>query len=182
MTPEQVIYLADKTVAMTSVLDLNNFSYRGVPSQIPCPIHKSGQEKRLSARIYPDNFVWCFTCARQFTPTEIHSAFRSISRSAAAAELLSKFPVPSERQSYLLRQYRTPPKVSLPTALLNRLRESLLQFKHQVPLEPYLIWVRRIFDLKLALQETSSDHHALKVQVFRHQMEQELLQLQNRDK
>lgn len=174
MTPEQIIYIADRTVRMPDVLDLNGIYYQGVPSQISCPVHKSGQEIRRSARIYEDNFIWCFTCAKQFTPTEIHAAVKGITRAAAAAQLLEKYPSSEINIGNLLKEYYSPRRKPVPVALLNRANQSLLEFRHRVPLAPYRLWASRLEQLKAILTETELELQPGKYQAFVNQMRNEL--------
>lgn len=49
MTPDELVIIADKSTSMKAVLNESGYDIWKVPLQIACPVHKLGQETRLSA-------------------------------------------------------------------------------------------------------------------------------------
>lgn len=172
MTPDQTQFVVDRAFTMSEVFDLNGVSYRGVPCQVACPIHKVGRETRLSARLYSDG-LWCFTCSRQYRPSEIHAAFRGIDREKAVQELYTKKIISVSFTNEILKEYYTPRKKPVPVALINRANTVLLQYRHKVPLVIYREWAKRLLQLKQIMAETPEDYQAGKLHAFLQQMESE---------
>jgi len=173
MTPDQRVFAADRLVQMTAVLDLAGIPYNGVPAQVSCPIHKAGGETRRSARLYPDNFIYCFTCSRQYRPTEIHAALAELSRESAAEVLLAKFPPTEQQLQGILKDYYTPRKPTKPKVLLERATQALKQYRHKVPLKVYRSWAVRLLHLQTVLMETTLELQEGKLHFYLQSMKQD---------
>jgi hypothetical protein len=173
MTPNQLIHLIDHTVQVTQVLDINNYSYGDLPAQIPCPVHKGGNEIKYSARVYSDG-LYCFRCGVQYKATEIHAAIRHLDREDAARELLARFPPTDEQKTAALKEYYAPKVKPLPQALIDRAEATLRNFRHRVPLEPYRVWAARLDGLGPILRDTEPELQLIKLTTFRNQMIREL--------
>lgn len=174
MSPEQMIYLADQVASMTEVLDQFGWSYHSIPGQIPCPVHKGGQENSKSARVFPDHRIYCYTCGKQYTPTEILSVLGSISRELAAQQLLEKHPVNPEQAKSLLQDFHRPKKRSAEQGLIDFLESSLRDYRHRVPLQPYRSWAKQVDALPELFCGLSKDEQRARTLAFRQQMQQEL--------
>jgi hypothetical protein len=108
------------------------------PMQIRCPVHRQGKENTPSARLYEDNsFVWCYTCHRQYKPTEVLSAQQGISREEAAEKLLVTFPVTQVRAIEILREKTTPKKPTLSAEYQTVLENKLLETRGKIPYQDY---------------------------------------------
>lgn len=173
MTDGQAVYLANSVIMANQVYDLLEISYDRLPCQISCPFHKQGLEQRRSARLYEDG-LFCFTCGKQYRSVELLQVFKNFSAAQAARFLLDKFSVTEADQQRILSVYNAPRKKSPPQALMDRAQEALLQFKHQVPLEDYFLWVKRWFSLGEIFLSAPEDQHWLKLQFFKAQMMSEL--------
>ena len=105
MTPEELIVVADHSASMKEVLTELGYDIWKVPLQIPCPVHKLGQETRPSARIYEDDkAIWCFYCVVQYRATQVWSAMRNVDREVAAGAILARWPVSEELSWEVLRK------------------------------------------------------------------------------
>jgi hypothetical protein len=82
MTSTEMIQVADRTVKIKEVLSLLGYEIWRVPLQIPCPVHKFGQESHPSARIYTEDAstIWCFYCVEAYWPTQVWEARKGVSR------------------------------------------------------------------------------------------------------
>jgi hypothetical protein len=57
-----------------------------------CPVH--GEDRRPSARIYPDGTLHCFTCARGYDAVDLTMRVHKLSRPNAVARVLGWIPRP----------------------------------------------------------------------------------------
>lgn len=174
MTSDQAIYIVDHKIQMTQVLDYNHYSYRGVPCQIPCPVHKKGQEIKLSARLYTDNFIYCFTCGKQYTPSDIHAALRGLDKGEAAKELLTLFPITEEETKELIKGFYAPKRKTAPQALMDKARSYFIEYRHKVPLSKYKEWAIKLNALENVLATADTSDQVKKLHAFRAQMTKEL--------
>lgn len=177
MTPEQLIYLADQVASMTEVLDRFGWTYNSVPGQIPCPVHKGGHENSKSARVFPDHRIYCYTCGKQYAPTEILSVLAVISRESAAQQLLEKYPVNDETAKKLLQDFHRPRKRSAEQGLIDFLESSLRDYRHRVPLQFYRSWAKQIDALPELFTGLKVDEQKARTLAFKQQMQQELKDL-----
>jgi hypothetical protein len=111
VTDFELIHVADRSALMKLVLEELGYEIWKVPLQVICPVHKLGQEQRPSARLYSeeDHDLWCFYCNKQYTPTEVWEAQRSVSRSEAARAILVLWPVAEGVAQRLARASRAAP-------------------------------------------------------------------------
>jgi len=174
LSKQEAVVVADATGLMIQILDEFNWPYKGVPGQLPCPIHKAGTEKSYSARIYDDNRIFCYTCGTQFPPSEIYAALAGMSREAAAEEILYKWPPTKEEQTKALKEYTTPRKKPIPVALLDNARNHLLKYRHKVPLLSYRDWAIRLVQLESVLSEASKEEQPRKLSAFKQTLTREL--------
>lgn len=174
----QAIAVADETVAATDVLGLFNMDVPRLPGQIPCPVHGSqgpGTEHTPSARVYPDNqAVWCFTCGRQYYPTEVASANWAISRGEAAMRLLRKWPVEESKILEILRGRTTPRVKSADQALLGYAEDALKDFRGKSDLSQYRSWAERLDRLSGVNTNLPIEEQTRKVRFFVTQMRDSL--------
>jgi hypothetical protein len=173
MTREEAIAVADALMDMKDVLDDTGWHYRGVPGQTPCPIHKAGGETRASARLYEDG-LFCYTCGRQYWPTEIYAAINQIDRYAAAQRLLEKFPPEKDEVQRVLKDFTTPKKKETPKALADYLESHLRRFRHRTGLANYREWARRTDEFVQTLAVISPVEQMLKLQYFKNQLHRAL--------
>lgn len=146
------VVVADEAIAMSQVLDLFGISYQGIPGQVRCPVHKLGQETSPSARLYEDNkYVFCFTCNKQYSVSQVAEAQWGIKRSDAAERLLGKFPVPGARVQEILKEASKPKTKSLNFTLLDFLENALIAYRFRVPFEVYRAWARKLTDLQQSI-------------------------------
>lgn len=138
MRPFEKVLLADGNTPMDALLVSLGFSVYRFPMQLRCPVHKQGQETSPSARLYEDNsFVWCYTCHRQYKPSEVLSAQEGISREEAAERLLRTYPITQEKANEILREKTTPKKPTLSAAFKMVLESKLLERKRKIPFPEY---------------------------------------------
>lgn len=175
MKAQEAIVVADRTAPMDQILI--NFGYRiyRLPQQIPCPVHKLGTETKASARIYEDNhFVWCYTCAQQFRPTEIWSAQKLVSRSEAATQILDKWPVSSPEMEKILKDFTLPTVTPIPAAYSITLERHLKKYKRKVSLISYRDWAKRLEDFSQTVISLPENHRELALQSFLEQLNRNL--------
>jgi hypothetical protein len=175
MTPSEKIYLADSNTPMTELLSYLGIPYRGVPSQLKCPIHKFGQETKPSARVYQENRnVWCYTCARQYKATEVYSTQKEVTRVEAAERILSKWPVSEVEAVALLKNYTAPKKKEPDKAMVELIEKRVLVYKRKVPLENYRSWLQKISEFSYFLVGLSARDGQIAMHSFLSRMDREL--------
>jgi hypothetical protein len=150
MTAEQTILVADVFTPMDKVLDSVGWYYRGIPGQTACPVHKGGTETTASARLYEDG-LYCYTCAKQYRPTEIYAAVHRMDRLSAAEKMLALWPIPEDKAQNLIRNYTAPKQKSVSQAVLDIAESYLLSYKHKVPLAVYREWTEKVDKLSETL-------------------------------
>lgn len=166
----QDIFLANRAVLLTDVLDELGIEIRGVPSQLACPVHKGGGETRPSAHIYPDNSIYCFTCSRQYGPVEVYAAGRGLDESSAAQRLLEKWPVSEETRTAVLKEFTLPSRPEVSEAILDYLDMCLIRYRGRVSLQSYRDWAKKIDQAYHYLRDRDRKTQNRKVEFFRNQM------------
>lgn len=144
MTDFELIHVADRSALMKTVLEDLGYDIWKVPLQVICPVHKLGQEQRPSARLYSeeDHDLWCFYCNKQYTPTEVWEAQRSVSRSEAARAILARWPVAEEQARRLAQASRAP---AGPQGLYEAVLERRLKVhRGRAPFAQYRQWARAV--------------------------------------
>lgn len=175
MKPHELIAVVDKIVQITDVLDLFGHPYKGVPGQLQCPCHALGQEKRFSARLYEDNYIYCFCCGQQYSSSQIYAALGQKSRETAAKEMLEKWPPTDQKLvSQIVHNLTAPRKKTVPQAFLDNALQTLLKFKHKVPLDNYREWCIRLNHLEEVLIDSSDEERLLKLNSFKQILTKEL--------
>ena len=162
-----MIAVADATVSMSAVLEMHGFHLRGLPCQIPCPVHKRGQEQKPSARLYADDrTVWCYTCLRQYGVTDVHAAQRGIKKAEAARDLLDKWPTTPEKIREISKLVTLPKKKTLAENVRAILEDALIQRRGKVPFERYRELAKRTDQICEALPNLPEDEQVPAVQAF----------------
>ena len=169
MTNEEKILIADLEVTVTKILDLVSWYYKGIPGQTRCPVHKQGGETRPSARVYDDG-LYCYTCGKQYKPTEVYSSLFRLERVESAERILEKWPVSTSRVEEILRNYTAPRVKPASEALINVAEEAVLNYKLKVPLNRYREWLFRLDDLSQVLKGFSIEEQKKKVSLFKSQL------------
>jgi hypothetical protein len=149
MKPYEQIILADANTPMDALMSYLGFNVHRLPTQTRCPIHKLGAETKPSARIYEDNsFVWCYTCHRQYKPTEVYSAQKGLSREEAATRMLSIWPVPNEKATQLLKEKTSIKKPVISEDYQKVLERKLQENKRKIPYEEYRSLAKRFDEFR----------------------------------
>lgn len=174
MNPYQAIAVADQTVQMTDVLDNFGHPYKGVPGQCPCPVHKGGQETRFSAKLFEDNFIFCYTCGTQYKPTQVFASLDGVSREEAAIAMLEKWPPDPEVAKQAMKNITLPKQKPIPQAFLDNARTHLLKYKMRVPLSKYRKWAVAFETLGDQLREVSDFEKRLKLDAFKRELHKDL--------
>ena len=179
MNDFQRILIADESVSITDLLDHLGIEYRSIPCSIPCPVHISvhtgGTEMHPSARVYEDNRrLWCYTCGKQFAPTEIYAAVRGVLRSVAAREISQEWSIPSDQAQAIIKESRTPKKTNVSKALLSSAENTLIQYRHRVPLGVYRVWAARVDELAEVLSPQKIDDQKRALNAFKIQLSREM--------
>jgi hypothetical protein len=163
VTEDQTIYVADRTTPMTKVMDLIGWQYRdSLPCQIPCPVHKDGTETSRSARLHEDG-LFCFTCNKQYLPTEVFSARLGGSRFSAAEKLLVMYPPSPEELKSLQNGYTAPKIKPVNSAIEDHLEAVLLEHRHKVPFTVYRRAARELDESIKGLVGLSDDDQLRRV-------------------
>jgi hypothetical protein len=144
MNPLEAVHVANALVPLPAVLDALDIFYPAIPGQIACPFHKAGQEESPSARVFADNSLYCFTCARQYGPVDVWAVTRGCDAEVAAAVLLERWPPPEGDVRAALREWTRPRRIQVDEALARWLDDQLLGWRHRVPLTIYREWARRL--------------------------------------
>lgn len=173
MTNEEMIAVADATVKMKDILDSAGWFYRDVPSQTACPVHKGGTETRASARLYEDG-LFCYTCGRQYFPTQIYSALYKVDRYTSAQRLLEKFPPEKHQIQEVLKDFTAPKKKETPSAITDYLENQLRRFRHKTPLALYREWARRTDEFTQTLATLPPLEQRMKMHYFKNQLQRQL--------
>ncbi len=174
MEPTHVVFVANRLVPLTEVLDRLGLEYRGVPGAMRCPVHKLGMEDKPSATIYEDNSIYCFNCARQYGPVDVWAAHRGASPADAAHTLLDLFDVPAAARYEAAAHLTLPPRKTVSASNTDYLEHHLLEHRGHCDLSRYREWCRRIQQVPAMLSELPTVDHERRLQLLRHQMHHEL--------
>ena len=166
--------IADYNTPVGDLLRELGFLYREPPCQIKCPVHKLGEETRPSAKYFGDQFVFCYSCGRQYTATEILAAQRGIEREEAAEKLLEKWPATEDIRRKAFSEFYQKKKTPVSKAILDSAEESLLAYRHKVSLELYREWVKRFLQLGDVLEGLEEEDQLLKLKSFKTQLVKEM--------
>jgi hypothetical protein len=167
VTPEEMIIVADHSASMKAVLTELGYDIWKVPLQIPCPVHKLGQETRPSARVYEDDkTVWCFYCVVQYTATQVWSAMRDVDREVAAGAILGLWPVEGEEAQRVLRRAQVPYRPSLEGIYRAVLERHLIGHRGIAEFSKYCKWARACDDFMTFIGTVPKEHQEVAVQSF----------------
>lgn len=177
MTPEESILVADRTVLMKDVLEEVGYDLWKFPLQISCPVHNLGKENHPSARIYSeqDHTVWCFYCFKQYWPTEVWEAQKSLDRSDAALDLLKRWPVSPDRAQALVRLVRAPVRESHHVVFHSILNRHLEAHRGRAQFEGYRIWARRVDEFAVYLDNLGEEFRESAIQSFCQRLDTDLV-------
>lgn len=172
LNPLQEIAVADAFPPMEEILNYLHIPYQSIPGQISCPVHKLGGETRKSARLYEDG-LYCFTCLRQYRPTEIWASVRVVERFEAAREINRIWVADPETVERVIKDLNVPRKASLDQSLVSFVEGCLREYKHRVPLGLYRAWALRIDSLPEFLIGVRREDRRSKVMAMKNQMRRE---------
>ena len=175
MTPEELIVVADHSASMKAVLTELGYDIWKVPLQIPCPVHKLGQETRPSARIYEDDKrVWCFYCVVQYTVTQVWAAIKDVDRDIAAEAILNHWPVEGEKAQELLRRAQVPYRPSLEGVYRAVLERHLISYRGIAKFDHYRRWAKACDDFLVFINTVPQEHRETAIQSFVERMDSDL--------
>ena len=167
MTPQEMIIVADHSASMKTVLTELGYDIWKIPLQIPCPVHKLGQEARPSARVYEDDkTVWCFYCVVQYTATQVWSAMRDVDREVAAGAILARWPVDGARAQEVLRRAQVPYRPSLEGVYRGFLERHLLGHRGVANFDKYRQWAKACDDFMVFIGTVPKEHREIALQSF----------------
>jgi hypothetical protein len=177
MTSTEMIQVADRTVKIKEVLSLLGYEIWRVPLQIPCPVHKFGQESHPSARIYTEDAstIWCFYCVEAYWPTQVWEARKGVSREAAADEFLKRWPVAQDRVQAILRTVLVPSRPAPEAVYRDLLERHLREHRGSSDFRVYRKWAKGVDEFSLYLGELKQEMREVGVQSFVEKMNQDLL-------
>jgi len=175
-TAGERISVADAIGQIPEILDSYSWPYKGVPGQLPCPIHRRDgeMERRYSAKIYEDNYIYCYTCGRQYGPVDILVSLARTTREKAAEEILRRWPPTQEQITAALVDYTTPKHREVPVEAMQSARAALLNYRHRVPLPIYREWALRLEKLKVAITKATEPEQLKITAVFKRQLKDSL--------
>lgn len=177
MTPEEMIIVADHSASMKAVLTELGYDIWKIPLQIPCPVHKLGQETRPSARIYEDDkTVWCFYCVVQYRVTQVWAAMRDVDRDVAAGAILGHWPVDGDRAQEVLRRAQVPYRPSLDGVYRAVLERHLISHRGVADFSKYRKWAKACDDFMVFVGTVPKDHREVAIQSFVERMNFNLLE------
>jgi hypothetical protein len=176
MTPEEMIIVADRSTSMKEVLTELGYEIWKVPLQIPCPVHKLGQETRPSARIYEDDrAVWCFYCVTQYTATQVWSAMKGVEQGEAAATILSRWPVDEGRAREVLRRAQAPYRPRLVEVYQAVLDRHLISHRGSAGFAKYRKWAKACDDFMVFIGTIPQESQEIAIQSFVDRLNMDLL-------
>jgi hypothetical protein len=179
VTDFETILVADRSVLIRDVLLDLGYEIWKTPIQIPCPIHKLGQEQKPSARVYSgeDRTLWCFYCNKHYAPTEVWEAVRGVSRGDAARSILERWPVTEERARELVVE----------AGVVNRkgpggpqeeygeiLERHLRNFRGKAKFLLYRQWAKDVDEFSVFLEKLPEESRESAMQSFLLRLEREL--------
>jgi hypothetical protein len=177
MTSEEMIIVADHSASMKAVLTELGYDIWKIPLQIPCPVHKLGQETRPSARIYEDDkTVWCFFCVVQYRATQVWSAMRDVDREVAAGAILGRWPVEENWAQEVLRRAYVPYRPSLRGVYRGVLERHLISHRRVAKFDKYRRWAKACDDFLVFIETVPEEHQQVAIQSFVERMNFSLLE------
>jgi hypothetical protein len=176
MTSEEMIIVADNSASMKAVLTELGYDIWKIPLQIPCPVHKLGQETRPSARVYEDDkTIWCFYCVMQYRVTEVWAAMRDVDRDVAAGAILGLWPVEENRAQEVLRKAQVPVRRSLEGVYRAVLDRHLISHRRVTEFSKYRKWAKACDDFMVFIGTVPKEHQEVAIQSFVERMNFNLL-------
>jgi len=172
-----MVIVADKSTSMKEVLTELNYDIWKVPLQIPCPVHKLGQETRPSARVYEDDrAVWCFYCMVQYTATQVWAAMKEVDREEAAGAILGRWPVAEDRAQEVLRRSRAPYQPRLSDVYQGVLERHLLSHRGTAGFTKYRKWAKACDEFLVFINSVPKEGQEVAIQSFVERMNLDLLE------
>ena len=179
VTDFETILVADRSVLMLDVLLDLGYNVWKTPLQVPCPVHKLGQEGKPSARIYSaeDHTLWCFYCNKLYAPTEVWEAARAVSRGEAARSILERWPVTEERARELVAEagaFRRVGAWRSQGEYGEILERHLRNFRGKAEFSRYRKWALEVDEFTLYLEKLPEESRESAIQSFILRLEKDL--------
>jgi hypothetical protein len=180
VTDFETILVADRSALIRDVLLELGYEVWKTPIQIPCPVHKMGQEQKPSARVYSqeDHTLWCFYCNKHYSPTEIWEAVRGVSRGDAARSILGRWPVTDERARELVSEAGVVRRAGPggPQGEYGEILERHLRnFRGKAKFLLYRKWALEVDEFSLYIETLSEESRESALQSFLLRLERDLV-------